>query len=118
MRAGLGAGVTGAAGRTGASAATVIRRPGNQPLHPLPEQPRFRYAVESKRSKVKPMSGLLLSRVKSKLFTPERIFFFFYVTLLAEDHRYGRCQGLPASVALHSLAAVWGVAMVMRRVSP
>lgn len=63
------------------------------------------------------MSGLLESRVKSKLFTPALIF-FFNVTLLTEDHRYGRCQRLPASVALHSLAAVWGVAMVMRRVSP
>lgn len=48
VRPGLRAGVTGAAGRTGASTAAVIRRPGNQPLHPLPEQPWFRQAVDTR----------------------------------------------------------------------
>lgn len=46
VRAGLRAGVTGAAGRTGASTATVTGWPGNQFLHSLPQQPRLCYTVE------------------------------------------------------------------------
>lgn len=46
VRAGLRAGVTGAAGGTGASAAAVTGRSGNQFLHSLPQQPGLRYTVE------------------------------------------------------------------------
>lgn len=46
MRAGLRAGVTGAAGGTGASAAAVTGCSGNQFLHSLPQQPGLRYTVE------------------------------------------------------------------------
>lgn len=53
VRPGLRAGVTGAAGRTGASAAAVIRRPGSQSLHSLPEQPWFRYAADTGVKEVK-----------------------------------------------------------------
>lgn len=46
VRTGLRAGVTGAAGGTGASAAGVTGRPGNQFLHSFPQQPRLRCTVE------------------------------------------------------------------------
>lgn len=46
VRTGLRAGVTGAAGGTGASAATVTGWSGNQFLHSLPQQPRLRRTVE------------------------------------------------------------------------
>ena len=46
VRTGLGAGVTGAAGGTGASTATVTGRSGNQFLHSFPQQPRLRRTAE------------------------------------------------------------------------
>ena len=46
VRTGLRAGVTGAAGGTGASTATVTGRSGNQFLHSLPQQPRLCCTVE------------------------------------------------------------------------
>ena len=46
VRTGLRAGVTGAAGGTGASTATVTGWSGNQFLHSLPQQPRLCYTVE------------------------------------------------------------------------
>lgn len=47
-------------------------------------------------------------------------FSFHYFDIDAEtgSHLTGPIVALPARVALHCMAAAWGVAMVMRRVAP
>lgn len=64
VRAGLGAGVTGAAGGTGTSAAAVTGWPGNQFLHSLPQQPRLCYTVEPRDSRVKKVRDGAAGRCK------------------------------------------------------
>lgn len=66
MRPGLRAGVTGA-GRTGASAATVIRCFGNQSLHSFPEQPRFCYAVDTRVKEVKGEATVRAVAIKAQI---------------------------------------------------
>lgn len=51
MRTGLRAGVTGAARGTGASAASITGRSGNQFLHSFPQQPRLRCTAEATESR-------------------------------------------------------------------
>lgn len=91
MGAALGAGVTGAAGGAGAAAAAGVGRPGNQPLHPLPQQPWLRYAAEARVREVRGQAG-------------------------ARQRPPG--VALPAGAARPRVATVRGVAMAMRRVPP
>lgn len=59
VRTGLRAGVTGAAGGTGASAATITSCSGNQFLHSFPQEPRLCWAAEATHTTVKTSARLV-----------------------------------------------------------